>query len=625
MNATLHAVRIGSIGLLVAFIGCGDPPKPTAPPATEPLATVYVDDDAAPGGDGTLDAPYATLDAALRAIEALAPDEVVQPVRVVLADGAYAAPSTSWGHAAVVGTGPASTEILASEVRQRAETLSLDGVALGSLTVEASTSLALTDVHLDSGEVTLLAPTVAMDAIRGQGGVWRVEAARTDAFDVSLRESRLVFVGGVVEGADWRLVEGVGPLLSFTEAEATLSDIVVEDAGFLAGAPIDADANDRGAGIVVEGGEATLSRVEVTRSLERGVNVRGARVTGDDVLIRGAGVAGLAVQRWQTGAAPDGVAADVTLDALEVSGANVLAVVNGSSLVLREAFLENGGAAGVLASDGANLEVYDSTVLSCDNGHLSLLGDTTTGSLVGNIIRGAALESCVAVSGSQAGVRIADNTLSECAGSAIALLGVRGTEVSGNEVSGITPSPLFPDVNEGISLVGSVARISDNFVHDSDGAGIALLDSGGEVRGNRLEELGDAGIRSVGEGPDALTIVDNEVSRATVAGVLILDADARVEGNTVQQTRFSAAFGSGMGIGSAGEATVAFVGNVLRDNEQNGVFVDTTVQGEITDNVIAGNGGHGIACGGATSMRIEGNELSGNASGPVSPLCGLTP
>ena len=152
-----------------------------------------------------------------------------------------------------------------------------------------------------------------------------------------------------------------------------------------------------------------------------------------------------------------------------------------------------------------------------------------------------------------------------------------------------------------------------------------MVDSAGTVRRNRVVDVGDAGIRSVSPGPAALSVVDNIVTRATVAVVLVLDSTALVQGNTISETRFSAEFGSGMGVGAAGASTVEVLENTLRANAQNGVFVDTTVQGEVADNTIEDNGGYGIACGGTTSMVIEDNVLSGNASGAISALCGIEP
>lgn len=626
MHVWSRAATALVLGLYSFIAGCGDDPVDDPAEPDAPIAVVYVDASAAAGGDGTASAPFDTLDAALRAIASLAADAIVAPIRIDLAAGEYAAPSEPWGRVVVTGAGPDATTILAASAPQQAEALSFDSLALASAEFVATEQLSLVDIRLSNGAVVLAAPDVALDAIRGDAGQWRIEAERTVAFDVVAQSTRVQIVGGTLEASDWSLTEGDGPLVLLEQVTGTLADSMIVDAGFVDGVATQTTTEDFGAGLVVEGGGIALERVQVTRSRERGVNVRGGRLVGQDVVIRGAGVAGLAVQRWAFGGEPGAsVAAEVTMDALEVSGANVLAVVNGSTLVLREAFLENGAAAGILASDGARLEIYDSTVLRCDNGHISLLGAETTGVLASNVIRGAAVESCVAVSGAQADVQIRDNTISECAGSGVALLGVRGVTVARNDVSVIAPSPLFPDVNEGISMVGSVADVDDNLVHDTLGAGIALLDSAGTVRRNRVVDVGDAGIRSVSPGPTALSVVENIVTRATVAGVLVLDSTALVQGNTISETRFSAEFGSGMGVGAAGASTVEVLENTLRANAQNGVFVDTTVQGEVADNTIEDNGGYGIACGGTTSMVIEDNVLSGNASGAISALCGIEP
>lgn len=604
------------VSLVVLAFGCGDEPDADTP-APQPLAEVFVDAMAPAGGDGSFANPVRTLE------EALAVDDVVldasgaRTIRV--RPGQYDAPGVRVDGAIV----RADTE---GVVLGGADaTWTFGRLVLENVTLDGG---ALSGEHLELRGVTFgadaasNAAVLAADGIRGSGFVWSIGGGEASVRDLRVEQSRLDVSASTFELDDAVLEGGDGPIVALHESDARVSDLRIEEAGLIDGEIVDlAERADRGAALLVDGGRLELSRYEAVRSAERGVNVRGAVVDGTDVVVRGGGVAAVGVQpRAEQGVGE--ARATVTFDSLEVSGGTTLLAVSASDVVVRDALLENGGAACVLASSGSRLELYDSTVLGCDNGHISLLGAETTGVIADNVVRGAGIESCIAVSGPRSDVVVRGNTVSECAGSGIASLGSAGLVIAENDVSAIEASPLFPDVNEGISLVQTDAVIRNNVVRDTAGAGIALLDSSGTLEANVVRDVGDVGIRIVAEGPGDTQVEGGSVERATGAALLVLESSATVRGVTLSETRFSAEFGAGMGAGASVGSSLTLEDCVLRENERYGVFVDGESTLSSSGNRYEDNGGFGIMCVGGAAVSREGDSFSGNEQGDAAAACG---
>ena len=162
---------------------------------------------------------------------------------------------------------------------------------------------------------------------------------------------------------------------------------------------------------------------------------------------------------------------------------------------------------------------------------------------------------------------------------------VRGITVSDSEFEEIDGAGLFAaaDIATGI-------RVSDTQFTDVRGDGVAIraAQSEGSFRGNRMH-TGDAGIHVETRTQTTLVATGNRISRSTT-GIRVRQSERRVRGIT----------------------RVTLRGNELVDNDRNGLEIQSeTSEGELwlTDNVISGNGAHGVAL---SNWAIRNGRVTGN-------------
>ncbi|MFT4703545.1 MAG: hypothetical protein ACI81R_001237 [Bradymonadia bacterium] len=597
------------LGIMCA-LGCGEDPDDGGFLGR----TIFVDAAVERGGTGTVGDPTSSLAEAL-AVDLKGEGEIT----LILADGVYDVPPTlgavepmRW----VGGTTPGTTLQLGGATLDVAE-LNLERLTLSGDGGHVGASARLLDVALVEGDTTWDAGSTEFNRVSIADANASLTGDTVTVFD-ALMERGTIALDGVanlrVDGLD--ATEGQGPLLAITDSIGVLNDMRMVDAGFISGEPTDVAADDRvGSALVIAASELALQDIVVERPLLRGLLAAGSLLEISDSEFRGGSRAAVSLVPDERGLG------EYALTRVEVADATILLFSPGAAVSVADSFFSGGGTAGILASGGADLHIVSSTFLDCPNGHISLLGDTSQLTLEGNVIRGAANESCVSISSTTAPIIISQNTISSCAGSGVATLGVVDALIEGNDVSAITPSPLSPDVQEGISLVQSVATIRDNAVHDFGGIGIALLDSGGTIEGNQCTDLGGAGIRAVERGGVPLTSSNNRILRANVAGIFLFNVEGSSTGDEISDTRFDVEFGSGTGIAVSGPTSFSIDNASITGSSQHGVYVDAETAVTLTNSTIASSIGFAIACAGGASLTTDANTYTNNLIGDEDPRC----
>jgi hypothetical protein len=424
--------------LLLLAQSCSGPrthgePEPTGPAATPQGLELWVDAQAAAGGDGSATHPWRRLEAALAGP---APHR-----RVHLAPGLYPGPFLALdgtevlGGSAAVLTAPAGMTLLEARGAVSLKRLLLQGGALG---LGGEGQLRLEDVHFSGqrkGAIalgaggTLFAERVVFEASVSEGvglrlasgaraellactfeGPWQrgIEAHAPESLAVTKSHFRgavtaLHLRGGSAELSDVTLAEGRGPGLYVGGGHLGLHRVQVSghEYGLLTGSDAVVEAEDftttraDRAGVAVVNSKAHFLRLTITSAGTFGglqgvaseVSVDGLKVeevAGVAVFMRGGSlrVEGGVVARTRV---PDGSPADgmqlrggrATLSNLtvrEASGACVLAA-EGADVVLSHATLERCHTAGLVAESGAHLTTSAVTVQSSDGPGAVATGD----------------------------------------------------------------------------------------------------------------------------------------------------------------------------------------------------------------------------------------------------------
>lgn len=268
---------------------------------------IYVDDDAAPGGDGRRAAPFRTIAEALPGARTIA-----------LGRGSYAGPLVLPAGVALIGACPSETVIRGSSA---APVLTLSGSAtVAGLRLEGGTT------GLSAAGGTILLSELWLSGATGAGlTIGPATDARLEA--VAIRAS-----GG--PGLSVRSATLVGRRLSIQGATAigvdagstalTLSDVAISDLGSI---------GDLGsAGLVFFAGTSSVSRAVIERTPIGGVRAAEGRHELQDLVVR------------ETSVGPDPSGAIVAVHA---------------TVALRRAYLNQVAFAGLRVTEGAQLRAED--------------------------------------------------------------------------------------------------------------------------------------------------------------------------------------------------------------------------------------------------------------------------
>ncbi len=576
------------IALATLLAACADDGEaPNADPwnLDDVEAPVFVDAAAAPGGDGTLTRPYVSLAEGLVA--------VAGGGELVVAEGRYAMPGrvTLADTVRIRGAGAGLTVLAAGvEVGIEAGSLRLNDLDLELDAVVDADALRMASVDvLADAKLTLR----AVSSLEIEVG--RFEDADTLTIEggasVVLRDT--VWAGGrgarirdvaqlAADGLSFADIGGVA--LWIERTDGTLTSSAVQDVWARADEyPLD------GVCIQIDRGSKQLDRVSAVRCERRGMAFANGEASLTDVTIAGGGLTGLSVQ----------IGAVVSAERLNAVDTNTLVFVNGAQATLDAPRLELARSTGILASDGAALVVRDAFMSECPDGHISVLGEGTSLTLLDSVLQDTTTASCVQIADTRAAQRIENNTIVRCAGAGVGVLEADDVSLLGNEIAGVRPDPLLPELADGVQLVDARVILRGNHIHDNDGAGVSGARSTGTLEGNRILDCGDAGIRLVdpfvGQDVDSPSIVaDNVIQRTRGVGVFAFTTFAEVRSNRIVDVQWVPADGLGEGVLFGTGGFVSVVDNDIQGSGGNGVlFVDGAV-GQVVGNFVSGSGMAGI-------------------------------
>lgn len=411
---------------------------------------------------------------------------------------------------------------------------------------------------------------------------------------------------GSLELQEVGLGEVSGPALSLSGVDARLFDVALTEVIESDGEPGSGD------GISVTGGSLEWHRGSASAP-DRALLIEGATAELEDLVMTGGDRAPLTVF--------DGAA--VTATGLTVTDTGIAIYARNASLDLDGVEVARAATAGLMVSAGGDVSVTGSSFSDCPQGHVSVMGEDAAIEITDSSFHNATGAGCLFISQTTGQVTFTGNLIDSCAGSGISLAYLTGAVVEDNELWNILPDPIFPDIADAISLIDSQARLAGNYLHDADGAGIALLRSTAEISGNQIGPTGSTAVSIVDPGSDRTAVTDNQISDAVGVGVLVLNSEADISGNEISATAYSAGDGFGDGVAFGQGADVVATGNSSDDNARNGyVFLDGAT-GSISDNRATGNGQYGIlefCSGDPNEVAVGTNTLTGNTLGEQS-LC----
>lgn len=531
---------------------------------------LYVNETAQPDGDGSALAPFQSLDDAA--------NSAGETPWFILAPGAYTLSAEhSFTSVRLDGAGSDTTRVTGLANFSVSGEIAVDAVSLETVGSLAPGALVFTSVDIE-GDVTIEAPEVTLDAVEVTGATVVVTTDRLSVVNVDAAESTLTLSALTASVRELDVEETDGPALTIVGPGTwDIEDLGLADVG----QDLTQPDGDAGVCVVVDGATVDVEGLDAVRCAWRGVAIRNAaEVTLTDSVVAGAGNTAVSVQSG----------AILSIVDMDVSDASVLLFTNEATLVAQGVLGERSRNSAVLTGGGASVTITESTFLDSPNGHISILGPDTSASIVGNLLDGTEFESCFAVSSTDAPVELSGNTIRNCAGAGVTLGSGSGFVVADNEISNIFAVEPFPDLAEGVSAVRAEVEIRGNNIHDVGGAGVALLNSWGEVVANEVTNTGDVGIRAVERGSGPIAVTGNSVSGAIGAGIAAFTVDVTIDDNIVVDSQVSFEDGLGEGIILASNVTASVTNNEIRGSGYNGIRFADGVSGTIEGNTISGSG-----------------------------------
>jgi len=575
---------------------------------------LWVAEGAPAGGDGAPSRPLPTLAAALQLVEA--------DCTLHLAKGLYRLPSrvAAPGRLIIEGASRAHTLLAGREAGAGAWFEGMGALELRRLTLQAYLDVQLRSVQI--AQLSLGGPDSGLrisgaDGLQVQslsvagGGGLHVESVKqlslsAASFTGPAARLRLVDVSSA-ELSELSFTDVSGPALVLEQTRASLDGLLIERV-----ADDPADAALGGDGVVVQGGGLALANAEIRQVADRGLVFDGAEGTVTALNASGSG-RGLIMTLG-------GSQVHVQQSTLEDSG--VLLYVSAAELVVDGSELRRGTTAGLLGGQGAVVRIVDSTFEDCPQGHISLLGEGSAGTIERCTFRNAAQATCLSFSNTAGELRVLDNTIQACAGGGVDALRVADLQVRGNAISDIRFDVLFGTVANGISFIDSMGSAADNDIFDSLGTGVSTLRSVILIESNRIGPVDSSGISVVDPSPEPTVVSQNTITAATGTGVVVLATLAEVRSNRIEDTvrDASSGLGDGVAFGMGGDVVVAdntCVGNIF-----NGVIFMDGARGQVQGNHLQDNGMFGVMefCMqglAPNEVTVSGNTFEGNRLGEV--------
>jgi parallel beta-helix repeat protein len=198
--------------------------------------------------------------------------------------------------------------------------------------------------------------------------------------------------------------------------------------------------------------------------------------------------------------------------------------------------------------------------------------------------------------------------------------GAPNVTIKGFEITGYTPAnkeAVVMPIDAGFNW-----RVEGNEIHHNAQVGVKAI-RGIEIVGNDIHHNSRYGI--MGSGPDVL-VLDNEIAynseKATTDSggtKFVLTTNLVLRGNNVHDNN-----GVGLWV-DINNVNALIEGNVTKNNDWSGIYIEISCGGVIRNNRVEGNGfgdkypawmsGAGIQVDNSPNVTVSGNRVSGNAKG----------
>lgn len=502
------------------------------------LETIFVDERAEVGGDGSENRPLRDVGAALTLVPAGG--------LVYVAAGTYSVPAV-WEFEApvsILGALGSSTHFVADQGdRVQWSGNAGDALSVRDITFDSAVAIGALDVELHTVEVS------------GTGPALSLANATAEFIDVVVHVGDEAGLGEYDD--DSVLVQN--STLTWTGGSAT-------------------DGPDRG--LVVEGSRITLGGVALSSGTRAALHIAGdSECTATEVAIEDAGLA-VFIQNSSLHLIDSNIARTRQTSILGGTASEVL--IEGSTF--------EDSPSGFIASslNAASLTIRDSSFLRAvsDNCITASAGAFTA---TGNTIHTCAGSGISAIG---VDVEILDNDIQNI--QLDLLIGVVASAISLSQSTGtISENSIADTVDSGINIINSSVVASGNRIGPIGGAGISHVDGpvdGSSFTGNTIEGATGAGIIMLNASGDAKgnTIRDTQLSASNGFGDGIVfgsSAEAVVQDNTISGSAHS-------GVLFLNGAVGHISGNTATANGQYGISelcLDTPNQVSIGENTLGGN------------------------------------
>jgi len=395
------------------------------------------------------------------------------------------------------------------------------------------------------------------------------------------------------------------PVVWLKNAQSQLTEVTIDN-------PQPHSLGLDGDALQANGGTLDLIGGHIFDAVERAITLRTIQASIQGVQLRGSDRPLLAAVEDTT----------VDIRGIEASDAAIGVFASNSHITVSHSTIEGMTTMGVLIGDNTHVEISDSTLSDCPDGHIAVLGPSTSVAISNIVATGADREACVSVTGTDSPVSLLNSTLQHCAGAGFSGYLASDVVLKDNDISQITFDLLTGEAADAISILDTQATIKDNWLHEVEGNGIAILRAQAHVEGNTIEETGSAGIDIVDTFSTRSSILNNSIEGAHAGGIVVLNAPAELIGNHIQDTSFQAAFALGEGIAFGMGADVIIEDNTIITSERSGVLFMDGATGSITNNYIGSNGRYGVLefCfpgSEANDVILGENTFETNAYGPT--------
>lgn len=550
--------------------------------------TLYVDSDAAAGGDGSEARPFTTIGEAVTAAGAME-----EPL-VLVAPGTYPE-SLSYAVRALTVAGHEGVPVVG------------DGVT-PAFTVEAGANVELRDMTVTG--VTATGSTLTLTDVGFSSLPLVADGSDLELERVDSTGLKPTLTGGSLLARGWTLGGLEGDAASLTDVEAIVLDMSVT-------AVTTPAETGLGIGINQVRGRLYLEDGTFTDISERGLRVEAGIADVHDSIFTGIGLTSIAYSPDAEGIGSAGVVSgcEFTDNSTDVS-------IGASDVIVRENHFVGSTTFAVSASSGASAQVDRNHFEDIVGSAVTMIGPFAS-NVTDNLIEGAG-DGGISVQWSEGQVIVAWNEIHGAHFNGISFSGVYDSLVAYNTITETQLDLWFGTNAESISLIDASGAVHGNVITDGAGIGIDAHRLDGSITENTITNNAGGGIRVDGAGVQPLWISGNVASQNVGFGVIAMEADVLIEDNEFLHSDYNLD-GFGDGVALITDTTAEVTGNSCRGNAASGIMAIDAVTATLEDNSLEDNDVYGIwvhceneAMGiRASFVDIQHNEFDGNAYGEI--------